>query len=103
MDGDEVADIRRCGPKEQLNERLRAELVRELGFSPGTLDDAEIDRHRRLNAALEVAPTMERVHAKYGHLREHKRRLAVEEQARIEVADLPRDSHPWDDPGLPRK
>ncbi len=41
--------------------RLRAELAAELGYSPAPLDPEDIQRHRRLNAALDAAPSRERV------------------------------------------
>jgi hypothetical protein len=37
----------------EQDKRLRAELAQELGFYPASLDPADIDRHRRLNAALD--------------------------------------------------
>lgn len=68
--------------------RLRAALAAELGFVPATLDHDDIERHRQLNAAADTAPSQERVHAKYGHLREDKRRSEVEVNGQSEVADL---------------
>ena len=41
------------------DKRRRAELAKELGYFPATLFP-EIERHRRLNAALDAAPTPER-------------------------------------------
>ena len=41
----------------EQDKRLRAELAQELGFYPANLDPADIDRHRRLNAALDRALT----------------------------------------------
>ncbi|MBX7451930.1 hypothetical protein GR927_28405 [Mycolicibacterium sp. 3033] len=99
MAGDELTDARRSEPDNGPDERPRAEYVQEHGLSSRA---AEVDRYRRLHSALDVAPSMERVHAKYGHLREQKRREAVEAQGRIEVADLPLDSRP-DTPELSGK
>lgn len=52
----------------------RAELAVELGFYPADLDPESIDRHRRLNAALDKAPSMERIALKFAHLRKAKQR-----------------------------
>jgi len=68
--------------------RRRAELAKELGYLPATLDPEDIERHRRLNAALDAAPTGEQVARRYAHLREQKRRAEVEARGRAEVADL---------------
>ena len=38
------------------DKRRRAELAKELGYFPATLDPEDIERHRRLNAALDAAP-----------------------------------------------
>jgi protein tyrosine/serine phosphatase len=48
----------------EQDKRLRAELAQELGFYPASLDPADVDRHRRLNAALDRAPTLDRIHRK---------------------------------------
>ena len=56
----------------EQDKRLRAELAQELGFYPASLDPADIDRHRRLNAALDRAPTLDRIHRKFAHLREEE-------------------------------
>ncbi len=53
-----------------------------------TLDPEDIERHRRLNAALDAAPTRERIGLRYAHLSEEKRRNEVEARGRAEVADL---------------
>jgi hypothetical protein len=66
----------------------RAELVKELGFFPATLDSVDIERHRRLNAALDAVPTREQIARKYAHLREEHRRIEVEARRRRELADL---------------
>jgi hypothetical protein len=63
-------------------------LAKELGFFPATLDSVDIERHRRLNAAADSAPSQERVHAKYAHHREEKRQARVETSGRAAVADL---------------
>ncbi|OBG87853.1 hypothetical protein H8Z59_20285 [Mycolicibacterium fortuitum] len=82
-------------PFSEDERRLRAELAAELGFYPATLDPADIDRHRRLNAALDAAPTIERIARKYAHLREERRRAEIEQRGRRQIADLYED-------GLPR-
>jgi hypothetical protein len=70
------------------DKRRRAELAKELGYFPATLDPADIERHRRLNAALDAAPTRERIGLRYRHLSEQKRRAEVKARGRAEVADL---------------
>ena len=72
----------------EQDKRLRAELAQELGFYPASLDPADIDRHRRLNAALDRAPTLDRIHRKFAHLREEKRQHEAEARGRAEAADL---------------
>ena len=47
--------------------RLRR-LADELGFWPATTDPEDIERHRRLNAALEKAPGLEQTAKKFAHL-----------------------------------
>ena len=70
------------------DKRLRAELAQELGFYPASLHPADIERHRRLNAALDKAPSMDGIHRKFAHRREAKRRAEAEASGRAEVADL---------------
>ena len=72
----------------EQDKRLRAELAQELGFYPASLDPADIDRHRRLNAALDRALTLARIHQKFAHLREEKREHEAEGRGRAEAADL---------------
>jgi len=72
----------------EQDKRLRAELARELGFYPSSLDPADVDRHRRLNAALDSAPTLDRIHRKFAHLREEKLQHEAEARGRAEAADL---------------
>ena len=72
----------------EQDKRLRAELARELGFYPASLDPADVDRHRRLNAALDRALTLDRIHRKFAHLREEKRQYEAEARGRAEAADL---------------
>src|SRR6478609_3003662 len=72
----------------EQHKRLRAELAQELGCYPASLDPADIDRHRRLNAALDRALTLDRIHQKFAHLREEERRASVEARGRVQVADL---------------
>ena len=56
----------------EQDKRLRAELAQELGFYPASLDPANVDRHRRLNAALDRALTLDRIHRKFADLRVRK-------------------------------
>ena len=72
----------------EQDKRLRAELAQELGFYPASLDSADIDRHWRLNAAVDSAPSLDRIHRKFAHLREEDRRAYVEARGRVQVADL---------------
>ena len=72
----------------EQHKRLRAELAQELGFYPASLDPADIDRHRRLNADLDRALTLDRIHRKFAHLREEKRQHEAESRGRVEVADV---------------
>jgi hypothetical protein len=69
----------------------RAELAKELGFFPATLDSVDIERHRRLNATLDAAPTREQIASKHRHLGEQCRRAEVEQRGRREIADLYED------------
>jgi hypothetical protein len=73
------------------DKRLRAELTKELGFSPATLDPEDIEEHRRHNAAADRAPSAERVGKMYAHLIERRRRAEVEARGRVEIADLYED------------
>jgi hypothetical protein len=66
----------------------RAELAKELGFFPATLDSVDIERHRRLNATLDAAPTREQIASKFAHLRRERRRTEIEERGRRDIADL---------------
>ena len=72
----------------EQDKRRRAELAHELGFYPASLDPADIDRHRRLNAALDKASTLDGIHRKFAHLREEKRQHEAEARGRAEAADL---------------
>ena len=72
----------------EQDKRLHAELAQELGFYPASPDPADIDRHRRLNAALDRALTLDGIHRKFAHLREEKRRAYIEARGRAQVADL---------------
>ncbi len=47
---------------------LISKLVDEFGFWPATTNPEDIERHRRLNAALEKAPDLEKIAQKYAHL-----------------------------------
>ena len=70
------------------DKRRRAELAKELGYFPATLDPEDIERHRRLNAALDATPTRERIGLRYRHLSEVRRQREVEQRGSEEVADL---------------
>ena len=72
----------------EQDKRLHAELAQELGFYPASLDPADIDRHRRLNAALDSALTLDRIHRKFAHVREEERRAFVQAGGRAQAADL---------------
>lgn len=63
-------------------------LADELGYWPATTDEADIERHRRLNAALDAAPSAEKVGKKFAHLHEAVRQERSEQAARLIVADL---------------
>ena len=54
----------------------RAELAKELGFFAATLDPVDIERHRRLNAALDSAPTRDGVASKRRVIASRSRRAA---------------------------
>lgn len=41
----------------------------ELGFWPATTDSEDIERHRRLNAAIDAAPSRDHLIRKWSHLR----------------------------------
>ena len=73
---------------ELTDKERRAALAKELGYYPATLDPEDIDRHRRLNAALDRAPTAEKINKMYAHLRVRGEREANEAKQRAEVADL---------------
>jgi hypothetical protein len=72
----------------ERNSVRRADLAAELGYFPASLAPEDIERHRRLNAALDAAPSLEKITRKYAHLREQKRRTKVEAEGRAAVADL---------------
>ena len=53
--------------------RLR-ELARELGFWPATTNPEDIERHRRLNKALDAAPDLDKAAQKFAHLHKQVKR-----------------------------
>ncbi|HRD12614.1 MAG TPA: hypothetical protein PLI79_12195 [Mycobacterium sp.] len=53
--------------------RMR-ELARELGFWPATTHPEDIERHRRLNKALDAAPDRETLAKKFAHLHRKAKR-----------------------------
>ena len=68
-------------------EKLR-EYAAELGYWPATTDPEDIDLHRRLNAALDKAPTQDKINRKWAIMRERQRLREGEQRRREEVADL---------------
>jgi hypothetical protein len=72
----------------ERNRVRRAELAAELGYFPASLAPEDIERHRRLNAALDAAPSLEQISGKFAHLRVEKRRADVEREGRAALADL---------------
>lgn len=57
--------------------RLR-ELADEFGYWPATCDPKDIERHRRLNKALDAAPDREKTLKKFAHLhKQYKEREQV--------------------------
>jgi hypothetical protein len=75
-------------PSSEHDRRLRAELADELGYYPASLAPEDIESHRRLNAALDAAPTLERIASKFAHLQEQRRYIEVEREGRVAVSDL---------------
>lgn len=69
-------------------------LAAELGYWPATTNPEDIDRHRRLNAALDKAPTMEQISRKWDHRRVAAERAADEAAKREALADLYEGEHP---------
>ena len=58
--------------------RMR-ELARELGFWPATTNPKDIERHRRLNKALDAAPDLYKVAKKFAHLHRKAKRTVESE------------------------
>lgn len=58
--------------------RLR-ELARELGFWPATTNPEDIERHRRLNKALDAAPDLDKAAKKFAHLHTKAKRTGESE------------------------
>jgi hypothetical protein len=69
----------------EQDKKLRAELAKELGFSPATLDPEDIARHRRAKAAFDSRYSGTR---RWEHFRIRAEREANEARQRAEVADL---------------
>lgn len=44
------------------------ELAAEFGYWPATTDPEDVARHRRLNAALDAAPDLDKTAKKFAHL-----------------------------------
>jgi hypothetical protein len=72
----------------ELNMEKLREYAAELGYWPATTDLEDIERHRRLNAALDKAPTQDKIGRKFAHMREAQRQDEVERRGREQVADL---------------
>ncbi|MCB0931671.1 MAG: hypothetical protein KDB71_07210 [Mycobacterium sp.] len=51
-----------------LDIELLRQLAAEFGYWPATTHPEDIERHRRLNAALDAAPDLEKTAKKFGHL-----------------------------------
>lgn len=58
--------------------RLR-ELAEELGFWPATTNPEDIERRRRLNKALDAAPGLDKLAAKFAHLHQQSKRTGPPE------------------------
>jgi hypothetical protein len=54
--------------KPDLDMALLRELADEFGYWPATTNPEQIERHRRLNAALDKAPDLWQVAKKFAHL-----------------------------------
>lgn len=52
----------------QVDTKRLRELADELGYWPATTNPEDIERHRRLNAALDKAPSLEKTAKKFAHL-----------------------------------
>lgn len=52
----------------ELGMALLRQLTAELGYGPATTDPEDIERHRRLNAALDTAPDLNKTAKKFAHL-----------------------------------
>jgi hypothetical protein len=72
----------------ELNMEKLREHAAELGFWPATTDPEDIDLHRRLNAALDKAPTQDKTQRKWAFMRKRQHQEEVEQRLREEVADL---------------
>lgn len=55
------------------------ELAAEFGYTPATTNPEDIERHRRLNKALDTAPDREKTMKKFAHL--HREWLRVHSEA----------------------
>lgn len=49
------------------------ELAEELGYWPATTSPEDIERHRRLNKALDAAPDLDKTAKKFAHLHKQAR------------------------------
>lgn len=51
-----------------LDMKLLRQLAAELGYWPATTRPDDIERHRRLNEALDAAPDLDKTAKKFAHL-----------------------------------
>ncbi|HWS94661.1 MAG TPA: hypothetical protein VN306_19880 [Mycobacterium sp.] len=72
----------------ELNMEKLREYAAEFGYWPATTDPADIERHRRLNAALDKAPTQDKIQRKFAHMRREQEQAEREQRMREEMADL---------------
>ena len=73
---------------QHLDLKKLREYAEELGYWPATTRPEDIERHRRLNAALDAAPDQEKITKMFAHLRRRSEREANEAEQRRAVADL---------------
>lgn len=64
-----------------LDMNLLRQLAAELGYWPATTRPGDIERHRRLNEALDAAPDLDKTAKKFAHLH---RQAGARPQARPE-------------------
>jgi hypothetical protein len=62
----------------ELDKVKLRELAQELGFWAATTNTEDIERHRRLNKALDAAPDLEKTAKKFAHLHKQAEQRAAE-------------------------